>query len=291
MTRVELETPNSKKQNLAQKAFMKLNTYRTGFTSGILMTTLLATGAAHLVFNVYRAGSMTLGDFNFGRRPTEIGQIGEADRASRATDGVKMDLTQPVQTESNSPERQLSSADRSLLSDQTYDSNSKLVGFAPEQGYQQAPAEIGDFSQAMPIAEVGLGQRNASFEPRSVFIGKRKYQSNFFLKPDQFEVTRVGFDLEPASGSKAEAQGLFLQFGLGDLDAGTTPLTYLVSIFGDGVLLWSSSVRYEEAQIAAVVLDVENYSDIVIEYQVTEAGDVSLEQNPLYFTAAKRLFQ
>ena len=109
------------------------------------------------------------------------------------------------------------------------------------------------------------------------------------MAPNKAEQTRFGFSLE-APGISPKA--VFLQFGLRDLSAGTTTLTYLVSIFGDGEILWSNQIKYEESQIASVVLDIESYNDIVIEYQVVERGGIrsyDLDDHPLFFTEAKLL--
>ncbi len=64
-----------------------------------------------------------------------------------------------------------------------------------------------------------------------------------------------------------------------------------MKISADGKLLWSDQVKYAERQIVSVVLDVEDYSDIVFEYQIVESGKAAYYENPLYFTEAKLLFK
>ncbi|MEO1295513.1 MAG: hypothetical protein AAFW75_06865, partial [Cyanobacteria bacterium J06636_16] len=156
-------------------------------------------------------------------------------------------------------------------------------------GYVEEPPDIGQFDDAILITNVNSGSGYAKFETREVFINRRKYDSTFSLLPDGTLETRVSFGLATPG---INPDGVFLQFGLKDLDSGTTTLTYLVNIYGDGDIMWSNQIKYEESQIASVVLDVKDVEDIVIEYQVVETGGITtyrLDDHPLFFTEAKVL--
>ena len=170
-----------------------------------------------------------------------------------------------------------------------YNNNSDLLGFDANRGYAKEPPDISQFNDAILITNVGLGADYVTFATKDVFINRRKYDSTFSLVTDKNLPTRVSFNLEIPG---VRANGILLQFGLADLSSGTTTLTYLVSIFGDGEIMWSNQIKYEESQIASVVLDTKAVKDILIEYQVVESAGIrtyDLDDYPLFFTEAKVL--
>jgi hypothetical protein len=137
----------------------------------------------------------------------------------------------------------------------------------------------------MQIAEISFQKGFQVLE----MSNRRKYTSTFSLEPDRTLPTRVGFSLD-LPGVTADAT--LLQFGLADLESGSTTLTYLVNIYGDGEILWSNQIKYEDSQIASVILNTQGVEDIVIEYQVVETASIStyyLDDYPLFFTEAKVL--
>lgn len=290
----------NRKESFLQRKQRALNTFKVGFASGILLTGILIGGSSHLLFNVFRIGRITFdGD-------ADVGTIGSTNESNQETNnpnqaGGSMGQGQANTGDADGDINQVQNGDTGDgtvsnaggtitaggdVTFNNYNSNEDLPGFNPNSGYQTEPADIGDFNDALLITDVSFGKDYAVFATNDIFINKRKYTSSFYLSPNRLNPTRVGFNLE----GTPRPSGLLLQFGLGDWDSGTTTLTYLVQIYGDGAKLWSNQVKYEESQIVSVVLDVEEYSDIIIEYQVVEQGSASIQRNPLYFTDAKLLF-
>lgn len=289
-----MQTPQKNKIGF----FSRFNTFRTGFITGIVFTTLFLAGAGHTIFNVLRFGQISFG-------PNSTGQIGSPstdtrqatlqDSANSQEDNslvqgnsniVAQDESQINQEESNNAVDGNITAEGDVNLTILYKDNSELPGFDAGRGYRSQPPDIGQFNDAILISNVSFGERFFRSETKDVFIQGKKYRSTFHLLANNSEPTRVAFSLKNSPPPK----GVFFQFGLGDWSSGTTTLTYLVKISADGELLWSGQVKYAEKQIASVVLDIENYSDIVFEYQVVEAGNAAVYDNPLYFTEAKLLF-
>lgn len=265
---------------------------------GLLTTTMVLGGASHAVFNVLKFGQVSFGDNSTGRvgsPTTETHQTTLEDSANSqdnnlTTQGDRNTLahngSQLDQQQSNNAIGSNISAAGDVNVTISYRDNSELPGFDSGRGYRNQPPNIGQFDDAILIGNVSFGSQHFKSETKDVFIQGKKYQSTFHLTPDQSEPTRVAFSLKNSPSPK----GVFFQFGLGDWSSGTTTLTYLVKISADGNLLWSGQVKYAERQIASVVLDAENYNDIVFEYQIVEADGAHPRQNPLFFTEAKLLF-
>lgn len=270
--------------------FSKLNTFRTGFITGILSVTLVLVGASHVVFNVFKFGQVTFG-------PNSTGQVGspnnEANQTTENNPSVEGNQNTVAQNESQINQEESNNALGNISAGGnvnviiSYKDNSELPGFDPGKGYRTKPPDIGQFNDALLISNVSFGEQYFRSETKDVFIQGKKYRSTFHLLADNEQPTRVAFSLKNSPPPK----GVFFQFGLSDLTSGTTTLTYLVKISADGELLWSGQVKYAERQIVSVVLDVGDYNDIVFEYQVVERDDASTSSNPLYFTEAKLLFK
>ncbi len=308
-------SPSETSTSTAKKSFgQRLNTFKNGFLFGIILALLGVAGAGHLFLNVFRFGAVTIGDRSFGKvgSPTTISNTDDANiedsENATSSDIDAEDTAGTFQTrdgDNNAEGAQIAGRDvdstnvgleGSNIQGETvtvtinYDSNAELPGFDPGQGYQSPPPDISQFDDAILINNVSLGASYVAFETREIFINRKKYSSTFSIRPDQSAETRVSFSLDVPG---IDPEGIFLQFGLKDLDAGDTTLTYLVKIYGDGQILWSDQVKYEESQIASVVLRTNDMSDIVIEYQVVETGGINpyniQNQFPIFFTEAKLL--
>ena len=285
------------KESFALKARKRLNTFRTGFITGIVATALVGAGISHAVFNVFK-----LGDVSFGRDSTGIvaspitdtteTQVADSGNSEENTTLEKSDRNAVVRNNSrlNQTDESTGVSDLSAGGDINvtieYKDNSELPGFDPNKGYQSSPPNIGQFDDALLVNNVSLGSSFFKPETQDVFINGKKYRSTFYLTPDKSDENRVAFSIDNLPKPKA----VFFQFGLRDLNSGTTTLTYRVKISADGELLWSGQLKYDEQQIVSVVLDVDDYNDVLFEYQIVESGDVSYYQNPIYFTEAKLLF-
>lgn len=263
-------------------------------------------GIGHLFLNVFKVGSVSIGDKSFGQigspetntddtnNRIEARNAGDVEQSNPDIDGSS-NIQANDESEINNNSNEIAEAIRdSSIEGETvsvtinYNDNSELPGFRAE-GYAKQPPNIGQFDDAILITNVSSGSDYVAFSTREVFVNRTKYQSTFSLRPERTLQTRVSFSLEIPG---TDADGVFLQFGLKDLDSGTTTLAYLVKIYADGEILWSGQVKYEESQIASVVLDTMNRSDIVIEYQIIETSGISnsrLSNYPLYFTEAKVL--
>lgn len=215
---------------------------------------------------------------------SQTAELEESDRSAIAQDDGNIQ-----QTDENTGVRDLSAGGDINLTIETiqYKDNSELPGFDSAKGYRLDPPDIGQFDDALLVTDVSFGESHFESETRDVFIGGRKYRSTFHLETRDTEPRRVAFSVENIRNPEA----VFFQFGLGDLSSGTTTLTYLVKILADGELLWSGQLKYAEQQIASVVLDVEDYSDVVFEYQIVETGGSSPSRSPIFFTEAKMLFE
>lgn len=302
---------NSAPQNAESQGFVsKFNTFRIGFISGAFIVILTTLGVGHLFLNVFKFGSVSIGDKSYGKiasptnstedlvvRGAEASQIERIDAKVDRSEGVNQTVDGNInQEDSNNTSTETGNNLRdSEITGETvsvtinYNNNSDLPGFDPNRGYVEKPPDIGQFNDAILITNVGIGSDYATFATKEVFINKRKYSSTFSLVADENLPTRVSFNLELPG---VEANGVLLQFGLADLPSGSTTLTYLVTIFGDGEVMWSNQIKYEESQIASVVLDTRDIKDIFIEYQVVEDAGISsyrLNQYPLFFTEAKVL--
>lgn len=286
------------------------NKFKYGFYTGLVLSVLVMFGFGHLLLNVFKVGSISIGGRSLGKigSPETVtetvgaqadnesnieqnqAEIIESEDVNQATgDGVIQEDSNNNNQESNDPLSDSSISGETVSVTINYNSNSELPGFDSNKGYSQDPPDISQFSDAILITNVSLGKQRVEFDTREVFINRKKYNSTFSLRPDEILPTRVGFALE-VPGKRTD--GVFLQFGLADLGSGSTTLTYLVSIFGDGRILWSNQIKYEESQIASVVLDVRDVEDIVIEYQIVETAGIRLsylDRYPLFFTEAKVL--
>lgn len=299
-------------EKIKRKGFSsKFNTFKVGFITGVLFAFLTSVGIGHLFLNVFQLGSITLGDQSDAsissstENNTDDSNVQDVEESQVDQTVSEVESSSDVNQASDGSTVQENSNNRSIEDSHSlensqingesvsvtinYNNNSDLPGFDPNRGYSSAPPDISQFNDAILITNVGLGSSYATFNTREVFINKRKYDSTFYLVVDKREPTRVSFNLELPG---VDAKGVLLQFGLADLSSGSTTLTYLVNIFGDGEIMWSNQVKYEESQIASVVLNTENVEDILVEYQIVESGGIStynLDDYPLYFTEAKVL--
>lgn len=244
-------------QNSNKKGLSAINKFKYGFWAGLFITVLATAGVGHLFLNVFKFGSVTIGDKSFGRIASPETSVNEQDGQAGDNSQIEQDNTEvnnsenitqatdgsSIQTGSNN---ELSSGDalsNGSITGETvsvtinYSNNSELPGFDSSQGYTQQPPDVGQFNDAILITSVSLGDSRVDFSTKEVFINRRKYTSTFSLEPDKTLPTRVGFSLE-LPGVTADAT--LLQFGLADLESGSTTLTYLVNIYGNGEVLWSN---------------------------------------------------
>lgn len=303
------QSTESTVQDFNEKGLSALNKFKYGFWTGLVLSLICVGGVGHLFLNVFKFGSVTIGDKSFGEiaspetvvddQDVETGnnsnvdqdntEVRDSDKVNLASDGSS------IATDSNNGQDVGETLSDSSITGETvsvtinYSNNSELPGFDANKGYTQQPPDIGQFNDAILITSVSLGNKRVRFSTKEVFMNRRKYTSTFSLEPDETLPTRVGFSLD-LPGVTADAT--LLQFGLADLESGSTTLTYLVNIYGDGKILWSNQIKYEESQIASVVLDTQGVEDIVIEYQVVETANIrtyDLDEYPLFFTEAKVL--
>ena len=311
-------SPKEKQSNSVQNTPNRLNTFKAGLIVGFIGTVLLVGGGTYAIFNVFKFGSITFGADSkavigspTNSQPNNVEVQGTENKVSQNTGKIdqtnssndsstkiqKTDNT--YQKDSNSKVGDINSGGGNVNVTITYKDNSELAGFNSAKGYTPNAklTNIGQFSDAILISNVRSGDNYFKSKTKDIFIQNKKYRSTFSLEAQDSLATRVAFSLSNSSKMQSAGntspipKGVFFQFGLSDLVAGTTTLTYLVKIIVDGQLLWSGQVKYGESQITSVVLDVEGRSDVVFEYQVVEAGGVYSSQNPLYFTDAKLLFK
>ncbi|MBE9031321.1 hypothetical protein IQ266_16420 [filamentous cyanobacterium LEGE 11480] len=299
-----MQAPPKEKEFPPQKPRNRFNTFKLGFVSGIIVAALAGAGLWHVVVNVFRFDPVNLtasrvgGDVNSPKTETTQTTVNQTTAPQKdntiSVKGEDNGDTNPVIANEKSQIKQEDSS-QSVGSNITaggnvtlniYKDNSELAGFNAGKEYTSKPPSIGKFDDAILISDVSFGSRYFKSQTRDVFIQKKKYKSTFQLRANSTNSTRVAFSLK----NTKPAKGVFLQFGLGDWSSGTNTLTYLVKISADGKLLWSGQVKYVERQIASVVLDVQGYEDIFLEYQVVEAGGAGIRDNPLFFTEAKLLF-
>ncbi|MEM6434591.1 MAG: hypothetical protein AAF773_12170 [Cyanobacteria bacterium P01_D01_bin.115] len=296
-------------QSSGKKGLSRLNKFKYGFWTGLVLAVLGTAGVGHLFLNVFKFGAVTIGDRSFGKIASPETVVDEQDAQAGDSSNIDQDSTEvndsenvtqatdggSIQVGSNNDSNSGDALPNGSITGETvsvtinYSDNSELPGFDPSKGYTEQPPDISQFNDAILITSVILGNSRVRFSTREVFINRRKYTSTFSLEPDKALPTRVGFSLD-LPGVTADAT--LLQFGLADLESGSTTLTYLVNVYGDGEILWSNQIKYEESQIASVVLDTQNIEDIVIEYQVVETAGIStyaLNDYPLFFTEAKVL--
>lgn len=166
--------------------------------------------------------------------------------------------------------------------------NSELPGYFPAQGFTAPPSDLSRFQKDnLLIKEMVIsGDTYINFVEGKILVRGKLYSPVFRLRGDTNE-QRVGFELD------GEQKALLLQFGLQDLSAGDTNLTYLVRLYADGTLVWADECKYgQERQILSVPLDVPGATSLVIEYSITESGGFpSYNLPPLYFTTAKLLYE
>jgi len=300
------QSTEAKTQDLNGKG---LNKFKYGFWTGLILSLICVGSFGHLFLNVFKFGSVTIGDKSFGKIASPETVVDEQDIQTGDNSNVDQDNTEvsnsdnvslasdgsSITTGSDNSQDVGDALSESPITGETvsvtinYSNNAELPGFDAGKGYTQQPPDIGQFNDAILITNISLGEDSTRFATKDVFINRRKYTSTFSLEPDRTLETRVGFSLDLPG---VTAEGVFLQFGLADLESGSTTLTYLVNIYGDGEILWSNQIKYEEAQIASVVLDTQGFEDIVVEYQVVETGGISsyaLDDYPLFFTEAKVL--
>ncbi len=180
-----------------------------------------------------------------------------------------------------------STSPSSPSSSSTISKNSELPGYFPSQGFKAPPSDLSRFQKASLLIEsmVISGQDYIRFMQGKLLVGSQLYSPVFRLSGNTNE-QRVGFELD---GSQ---KALLLQFGLQDLTAGDSNLTYLVRLSFDGKLLWAGECRYgKNQQIISVPVDVPGAKSMVIEYAVTERGGFNYYSlPPLYFTKAELLY-
>ena len=287
-----------------QQTLGRFDNFKTGFMTGFVISAVVVAGAGHLLVNVLKFGAVTIGDHTFGQvgspsTQTEKTVVSDASSLDQDTftangnENIQAKESEINQTQSNvnNPSGEFTTGGDITAGDGssitiTVNSNAELPGFNPRQGYRAEPPDISEFNDALLIKDVSFGSENVKFQTNAIFINKRRYNSTFHLYANNTAPKRVGFSL----GSTSSPKGIFLQFGLGDWTSGNSTLTYFVSIFGDGNILWSGQVKYQESQVVSVILDVKDYNDILIEYQVVETGDARPYDNPLFFTEANLLF-
>jgi hypothetical protein len=166
--------------------------------------------------------------------------------------------------------------------------NNELPGYFPEQGFKAPPSDLSRFQKDNLLIDdmVISGGRYITFTKGKILVRGKLYSPVFRLSGKTNE-QRVGFELD------GEQKALLLQFGLQDLSAGDTNLTYLVRLYADGTLIWADECKYgQERQILSVPLDLPEATSLVIEYSITESGGfASYNLPPLYFTTAKLLYE
>lgn len=294
----EARLPATNRESFVAKTRRRLNTFKVGLATGVVGTLLIVGGVGHAVFNVFKWGDVSFGPNSRGVIASPVTKTNDISTDNSSESEERIDLEESnrnaiardnstlTQTDDNQGVRDLSAGGDINVTIE-YKDNSELPGFDAGKGYRIEPPNIGQFDDALLVTNVSFGEEQFEPETKDVFIKGKKYRSTFHLKARDTEPKRVAFSLENAG--KPEA--VFFQFGLSDWTSGTTTLTYLVKISADGELLWSGQLKYAEQQIASVVLDVQDYSDVVFEYQVVEEGGAYPYKNPIYFTEAKMLFE
>lgn len=294
------QVPTTVQEGFVSRTRKRLDTFKVGLITGIVGTVLVAGGTGHAIFNVFKLGSVRFGENSRAivaspiteTNDTQVDSSVASEETTTLRDSDRTTIAKEngrvQQTDRSADVRDLSAGGDINLTIETiqYKDNSELPGFDSEKGYRLDPPNIGQFDDALLVTDVSFGESHFESETRDVFIGGKKYRSTFNLEARDTEPKRVAFDV----GNARNPEAVFFQFGLSDWSSGTTTLTYLVKILAEGELLWSGQVKYAEQQIVSVVLDIEDYSDVVFEYQVVETGNASPRQNPIFFTEAKMLF-
>lgn len=166
--------------------------------------------------------------------------------------------------------------------------NNELPGYFPEQGFKAPPSDLSRFQKDDRFLDdmVISGDEYISFVKGKILVRGKLYSPEFRLSGKTNE-RRVGFELD------GEQKAILLQFGLQDLSAGDTNLSYLVRLYADGTLIWADECKYgQERQILSVPLGLPGATSLVIEYFITESGGfASYNLPPLYFTTAKLLYE
>ena len=161
--------------------------------------------------------------------------------------------------------------------------NEQLPGYFPSKGFETPPPELSKFQGAGRFTKDLLIDGEALFyqeNDKTVILGKQ-YLPIFALEGSSQEVRRTMFDLN----GKQEA--ILLQFGLEDLEAGTTNLIYKVNIFADNNPVWSGDVIYGTSQqILSVPLKAAGVKGLVIEYSIKQGNFY----RPLFFTRAELIY-
>jgi len=169
-----------------------------------------------------------------------------------------------------------------------YGSNEELPGYKPSEGFEAIPSDLSKYRKANLLIEdmVISGERYIDYTRGEILIKSQLYEPIFKLKGSTNE-QRVGFKLDSLQ------KAVLLQFGLQDLESGDTNFTYLVRISSDGKLLWAGECQYGPSrQIVSVPLSVSGARNLVIEYRVTEEGEIpNYQYLPLFFTKAEVLYE
>lgn len=162
--------------------------------------------------------------------------------------------------------------------------NDKLPGYFPQRGFEAKPPQLSDFQGAKVFTKELLISGNATFSDKEAVIRGKAYKPIFRLEGSNSEVRRSAFKLN------GRQQAVLLQFGLPDLAAGDTNLTYQVNISADGTPIWSGQVIYgTNQQLLSVPLNIPEATTLVVEYAVSQGRPSQL--GSLYFTRAELLYR
>jgi hypothetical protein len=163
--------------------------------------------------------------------------------------------------------------------------NDKLPGYFPDIGFDSKPPQLNEFQGAEIITrDLVVAGYTVNFNNQNLLIRGRTYTPIFYLKGSNQKTQKAAFQLN------GKQKGALLQFGLVDLSAGDTELTYQVNILADGATIWSGRVSYgSDQQFLSVPLNIPNVTTVVIEYIISQGGD-SPRLN-LVFTRAELLYK
>lgn len=157
-----------------------------------------------------------------------------------------------------------------------------LPGFDEEAYVAPPPSDLRKYSQVSDFQPDALIQSasdtdNITFEKNEIVIKGKTYTSFFHINWDAYE-SRFVFKLDGTQ------KAVLLQFGVGDLRAGSTSEgVYTVKISSDGQLLWASECKRSQGnQIFSVPLDVADKRNLTIEVSGNGKNDTAL-----FFTQAR----
>jgi hypothetical protein len=197
MTNQQNAEAASQKPN--KKGFSALNKFKYGFWTGLLLALLGTAGVGHLFLNVFKFGSIAIGDKSFGRIASPETKINEQDARADGNGQVEQDNTEvndsenviqatdssSIQTGSNNEQDAGDALSNGSITGETvsvtinYSNNSELPGFDSSKGYTQQPPDISQFNDAILITSVSLGGSRAKFSTREVFINRHLQKTNY----------------------------------------------------------------------------------------------------------------